>query len=170
MCVWTCAPFAPLSHDSCCTSWGFRCVWSVCGLALHNVNAVFSTIALKLPLLTVWVGNMSFCTCAVLVCCVLPPLALFLIRTVTTPWLRKRCLLCVFVFQQHHLSFLCQSQSTFTEKKIPHTGGHFFSWFGRNIARNCFPPFCTKTRLKLNWFYDVYHDSVNYLRCAWLID
>lgn len=38
LCVWV--PFAPLSHDSCCTSSRFCFVWSVCGLALRAVNAV----------------------------------------------------------------------------------------------------------------------------------
>lgn len=113
MCECVCVPFAPLSHDSCCTSSGFCFVWSVCGLASHTVNAVFFTIASKPPLLTVWVGTVSLHTCTVLVCCVLPPLAFLLIRTVTSPWLRKSCLLCVFVIQCQHPG-LCHSQRTRT--------------------------------------------------------
>lgn len=45
--VWVCVPFAPLSHDSCCTSSGFCFVWSVCGLAMRTVNAVFFYHCLK---------------------------------------------------------------------------------------------------------------------------
>lgn len=110
LCVSVCVPFAPLSHDSCCTSSGFCFVWSVCGLASHTVNAVFFTIASKPPLLTVWVGTVSLHTCTVLVCCVLPPLAFLLIRTVTSPWLRKSCLLCVFVIQCQHPVLVSQPE------------------------------------------------------------
>lgn len=109
--VWVCVPFAPLSHDSCCTSLGFCFVWSVCGLALLTVNAEFFIFyhCLKATSLNSMGGHHIFTNVhsSIMSC---PYNAGFFLRTVSTLWLRRRFLLCISVFQHRRWSFSRWSQ------------------------------------------------------------
>lgn len=123
--VWVCVPFAPLSHDSCCTSSGFCFVWSVCGLALLTVNAefVFFYHCLKATSLNSMGGHHIFTNVhsSIMSC---PYNAGFFLRTVSQ-WDSEddSC----FVF----LSFdtvagASRDGARGRSRTIPHTGGRVF--------------------------------------------